>query len=488
MKIGFGFNSIRQKTAPVTMMMPSSRTMCRLLPFTFTLLLGCIEHSIAMRGERVKRWDDPWLEKYVIVTPHVPVVSNGKGKGTPDSDDVGIEFPTISPEDTASGSTNPPVVSPTPSPVGETAKIPTPAPIASVTSVDVSYPTNVPTTPSPTSREQSAACKAAANGDVYATDEVITIRFLYELLSPNDRIVSDVASNVDAKVQDFLVNELVKCDNPSLLTIGGVGRGEIGNVVESICSRLTPGEAQVCHLMSGIVHVYLLAGGSSNDEELFILSDEEGLDEVEEKLRIGFNGETRRSLQESLVDEAAGILGLYYIGGRVDAADEGTTNSDGGDITGVVSGSRDTSSSSTGPAVVVPVVVAAVAALFVAFIVFRRRQRRSYEPSKGLLLDDDESSLGNQRWEEVKEAEESLKSKVLDTTDNSSSGSSGAAAIAAHEIVMSDLAGMTVSESLSDISFIKPVFIDPDSVTLYTNSPRVRYKERDYFVDDTINI
>lgn len=507
MKNIFKFASQLQPKKSVTMMMR-----CRLLA-SILGIVWCIESSNAMRGERPSRWKDPWLEKiddetdarYVIVTPHT---GNGKGgKGTSDSDDVGFGFPTIAPKDTASGSTNPPVVTPSASPVVAPSISPTKAPpqtstpAPSVTS-GATAPTNVPPTTvppttsnaggteSPTTLEQNAACEAAANGDVYATEESITVRFLYELLSPANRSITEVASNVDAKVQDFLVTELVNCDNPSLLsTIGGVGRGEIGTIVESICSKLIPSEdSETCNLMAGTVHLYLFSSGTSNDEEVSV-SGEEGLSQVEQKLKIAFNGE-RRSLQTSLVDETQGILGLYYIGGRVDEeekVEDGTPETGGGDITGIVSGSRDTSSSVV-PAAVVPAVLAVcVASLVAAFFVFRRRRRRTYDPARGLLLEDDESSLGEKRWEGVKTSN-ALQVKVVETTDDSESGSSGAAAAAAHEVVMADLTGMTVSESLSGISFIKPVFIDPDSVTLYTNSPRVRYKERDYFVDDTIDI
>jgi cbb3-type cytochrome oxidase subunit 3 len=295
-----------------------------------------------------------------------------------------------------------------------------------------------------------------------------------------------VASNVDEKVQDFLVKELVKCENSNLLTpIGGVGRGEVSTVVEKICSQLIPSDdSEICHLMTGTVYLYLFTSGPSNGEEV-VLSNQEGLDQVEQKLRIAFNGQQRRSLQASFVDKTRGILGLYYIGGHLEEESTGD-----GDITGIVAGSKDSTSSSVIPSAVVPAVLAVcVASLVAVFIVYRRRRRKLYDSSRDRLLEKDDSTLGEERWEEVKATPDPIRVKVIETTDESeSSGSSGAAAAAAHEVVMEDLAGMTVLESLSDISFIKPVFIDPDSVTLYTYSPRIRYQQRDYFFADTIDI
>jgi hypothetical protein len=370
----------------------------------------------------------------------------------------------------------------------------TAAPTVGATNVPpTSIPNTLADTAPPTTVEPTSACEAAANGDVYSTEESITVRFLYELLSPANRSITDVASNVDEKVQDFLVKELVKCENSNLLTpIGGVGRGEVSTVVEQVCSQLIPSDdSETCHLMTGTVYLYLFTSGPFNGEEV-VLSDQEGLDQVEQKLRIAFNGQQRRSLQASFVDETRGILGLYYIGGRVDEEvvplEEESTGD--GDINGVVSGSKENKSSSIIPSAVVPAVLAVcVASLVAAFIAFRRRRRKLNDSSRERLLEKDDSTLGEERWEELKATSDPIRVKVIETTDESeSSGSSGAAAAAAHEVVMEDLAGMTVLESLSDISFVKPVFIDPDSVTLYTYSPRIRYQQRDYFVADTIDI
>lgn len=498
-------NSLPTPKSSGTMM----RSRCRLLASAILAIVGFIESCIAMRGERARRWKDPWLEKisdeidarYVIVSPYVP----GKGKGgTPnDSEDVGFEFPTMAPQDNnESGATNPPEVNPSQRPVdvvgpsiNPTKGPQTAAPTVTSLGATNAPPTNAPPTSisntladtaAPTTIEQTSACEAAANGDVYTTEESITVRFLYELLSPANRSITDVASNVDEKVQDFLVKELVKCENSNLLTpIGGVGRGEVSTVVEKVCSQLIPSDdSETCHLMTGTVYLYLFTSGPSNGEEV-VLSNQEGLDQVEQKLRIAFNGQQRRSLQASFVDKTRGILGLYYIGGRLEEESTGD-----GDITGIVAGSKDSTSSSVIPSAVVPAVLAVcVASLVAVFIVYRRRRRKLYDSSRDRLLEKDDSTLGEERWEEVKATPDPIRVKVIETTDESeSSGSSGAAAAAAHEVVMEDLAGMTVLESLSDISFIKPVFIDPDSVTLYTYSPRIRYQQRDYFFADTIDI
>jgi hypothetical protein len=207
-------------------------------------IVGLIESCIAMRGERARCWKDPWLEKindeidarYVIVSPYVP--GKGKGDTSNDSEDVGFEFPTIAPqENNESGATNPPEVTPSQRPVDVVGPSINPsngpqtaAPTVGDTNVP---PTNIPPTSIPntladtaplTTVEPTSACEAAANGDVYSTEESITVRFLYELLSPANHSITDVASNVDEKEQDFLVKELVKCKNSNLLTpIGGVG-------------------------------------------------------------------------------------------------------------------------------------------------------------------------------------------------------------------------------------------------------------------------
>ena len=463
---------------------PRTATMWRFLA-TVLVLLGCIQRSHGARRERRKlQWRDSLTksnsrrridvdEGWFVVSTHNN--GKGKGKGYSNSEDVGyFPFPTIAPQnDTtiASGVTGPPVVTPSITPIA-----------SPTTALTVTPPTKKPTpepTALPTTAEQKAACDAVSNSDVYMTETYITVRFLYELLTPANRNMTEVASSVDEKVQDFLVEELVDCKREHM-SIGGVGPGEVDTVVDDVCSTLAPTDSQTCHVMEGTVVLFFLSNSLK-------MTDREGFEKVSEKLKGAFNGE-RRSLQSSFVNEELGILGLYFIGARVDEEKDDSTKTE--DATSIVSGSGQRSSSAVVPAVVVPVVLIATVAVFVAGVLIRRR-RRSFDPSRGLLLGDDESTLGEERWEEVQKVKEPLKFKVLESTDNSESGSSGGAAVAAHEVVMADLTGMTVSDSLSDWSPVKPVFIDPDSVTYYTRSPSRgsrRYYKRDYVVDDTVDI
>ena len=440
------------------------------------LFVGCIESSDAARGRQLYSRQDPMDGRgWVVITTHEN--TNGKGKGAPtNSNDVGCDsfgFPTIAPmNDTVdSGQTAPPVF---PTVVPAPTRLPT---LELATSPPTKQPISQPTA-LPTIAEYKAACEAAANKDVYVTDMSISVEYLYELISPADRTVKEVASNVDEQVQDFLVEELVECDT-ELSTVAGVGSGKIDTELENVCSTLAAADdSQTCHLMAGSVVLYLLTGGLT-------LSDEEGFDRVEEKLKVAFNG-ARRSLQSSLVNEELGILGLHYLGGRVE--NDPSTNSEE-DVTNTVGGSREITSSRVVLAVVIPVVfVACVASIVAVFFVFRRRKSRS---SRGLLDEDesDISTLGDERWKEIEVYTEPLNVKVIETTDESESGSSGDAARAAHEVVMADLTGMTVSESLSDSSFTKPVFVNPDAVTLYSTSRGTRcYYPRHYVVEDTIDI
>lgn len=418
------------------------------------------------------------------------VFNGGKGKGKGgisneggDSEEVGgFPFPTVAPmpdNDAAGGASSPPAPINSKRPtVAPSTSLPTEPPPTEPPPTD---PPTVSPTLSPEGAIQKAACEAAANSEVYSTETFVTVRFLYELLSPVDRPIAEVASNVDQRVQDFLVSELVDCQN-GLTSIGGVGPGDVDAVVENECSELVPQESQTCHLMAGTVVLYLLSSGETNSQDGYF-------DRVAEELEVAFNGE-RRSLQSSFVDEELGILGLYYIGGHIDDEEEkdGSNKTEEG-VASAVTGSGESVSSI--PAVVIPViVVACIAFVFVAIFV-RRRRRQPYDPAKGVLLDgDDESSLEQEeRWKEVAKSKDPLKVKVVEATDESESGSSGDAAVAAHEVVMADLTGMTVSESFSDTSLIPPVFVDPDSITLYTNSPRPsRYRERHYVVGDTVDI
>lgn len=480
--------------------------------------IGCIHCSIAVKGKEKRVHKDIWAENgsndmsrrrrrrvlpesdlepgtggWVVFQTHNNGNGKGKGSTTNDSEDVGFPFPTIAPMDeTASGGSTP-TNRPTTAPPSETP--PTKAP-----------PTPQPTALSTSTEEEKAACQAAADSEVFMTETSITVRYLYELLYPAKRDRKEVASHVDESVQDLLVHELVDCTN-QLESVGGVGPGEVDTVVDNTCSNLVAADAsQACNLMEGSIVLFLLTNGK-------IISDQEGFDLVSETLETAFNGQRRRSLGVStFVNETLGILGLHYIGSHVQEEDD-STKTEGIQVENVASGSRDTlPSSPVVPAVVVPVVlVACIASVVVALLVVRRR-RTPYDSSNGLLLGDDENSLGEAGWKDtVFKSPDPLQFKVLDTTDESESGSSGAAQ-QAHEVVMADLTGMTVAESFTDASFVEPVFIDPDAVTLYTTSPRSRssparsrsspaispsspggsrrytYQERDYVVNDTIDI
>lgn len=187
---------------------------------------------------------------------------------------------------------------------------PTMAPSSSPTKRPTSYPR--PLFTSQMSAEEKAACKAAANGEVYTTKNSVVVRYIYELLFPVDRIATDVASKVDEKIQAFLVDELLDCEGPNpLSTVAGVGPGQdIDAIIKESCSNLIPEEYQACHLMAGSVTLYLPKTKAESN------SDEEPYDPVLEKLRLAFHG-ARRKLQDRFVDEELGILRLYYVGDYV---------------------------------------------------------------------------------------------------------------------------------------------------------------------------
>lgn len=256
--------------------------------------------------------------------------------------------------------------------------------------------------------------------------------------------------------------------------MGGVGAGEIDTVVESVCSTLVTGDLEVCHLMEGTVVLYLTTGAT--------LTDEEGLDHVSQELSIAFNG-ARSSLQSKgvsvrslFIDPDLGILGLYYIGGRVEEDKPGT--GDAG------------SSKSNVPAIVIPIVVVAFIALVViALLVFRRRKDK--DQLRGLLLAGDDNTISSpeERWQEMDEPP--LRSKVVTTDEEDSSLSSGSrgddAHVAANDTVMADLSGYTVSESI-ELSE-DPVFVNPNEPTYYKVSPTKHvYQVRQYAVGDTVDI
>lgn len=324
--------------------------------------------------------------------------------------------------------------------------------------------------------EELAACEAAAVGDVYKTDQSITVRFLYELLSPDDRALTEVAATVHEKVQDFLVDELVgDCDGRRpFSSIGGIGPGnEVDTVIRDSCSNLLAQKSETCHLMAASVVLYLFSSNKS-------YSDDEAYDPVSEKLRLAFNG-SRRSLKTSFVDEDQGILGLYYIGDYVYEDNSASTGS--GATTNVASIGSDDSSQSKTLSARVPVIIASsimLACLLFTFVAVHTYKRMKSNKSKGILLVDDGSDEGSdcQLRKDKEEGKYSIQFSLVDTADESDSCSSGSA-FAANERVMEDLSGMSLAESVSASKFPRPVFIDPDSVTYYSKARKIYTFERE---------
>lgn len=370
--------------------------------------------------------------------------------------------------------------------------------LLSTSSLPTTFPTPVPTaspTKSPSlpavqtmSAEKQAACEAAAKGDVYTTQTSVTVRFLYELLSPDDRDPIEVASNVDKRIQTYLMDELVDCTYHHS-PVGGVGPGEafVDPVLKDSCSNLVAGDSEVCHLMAGSVVLYLLSNGESNSED-------EIFDPVSEKLRLAFNGE-RRFLQTRFVDEGEGILGVYYVG---DYVYKDTSSAPGEEevlpVSSIESDSND-KSPSVSSASAIPVAVATsllVACFIFVFIVIfvNKRVKSSKKRTRGVLLDENGDDKEWLKEETSNTGKYSLRFSVVDTSDESSYCTSVDSAVAANERVMEDFAGSIGSGSLSSDRFSdsRPVFVDPNSVTYYSKSKTVFSFERSYSVADTVEI
>jgi hypothetical protein len=230
--------------------------------------------------------------------------------------------------------------------------------------------------------------------------------------------------------------------------------------------------------MEGTVVLYLTSGAA--------LTDEEGMDHVSEQLSLAFNGAHRSlrtngySVRPLFIDPALGILGLYYIGGRVEEEVIGHTGS-----------SNEGSSKSIVPAFVIPIVaVAFIALVVVALLVFRKRKDKGEYQLRGLLLcgDDDTASPPEERWKEMKE--QPLQTKVVTTDEEDfSSVSSGGydVHLVAKNAVIADFSGDTVSESI-ELSQ-DPSFVNPNEPTYYQfSSEKHVFQVREYAVDDTVDI
>lgn len=344
---------------------------------------------------------------------------------------------------------------------------------------------------SPTmSLEQKAACEAAANGEVYSTSHSVIVRFIYELLFPSDRIATDVASNVDQKVQRFLSDELIECTgpNPLSLGVGGVGPGQDFNaIMKDSCTNLRPNGSQECHLMAGSITLYLQSRGESN-------SDDEPWDPVSEKLRLAFNG-ARRSLQNRFVNEELGILQLYYVGAYVyEDKSVNTSGSQGGtsnDIAGSHAAPSYSNLSKKSFLALIPVVVvtSAMILVFAALFLVRRRLKSNELSAKGVqLFDDDVDSASNDSQNDYGWKESSLRISVVDTADETDSTTSWGPVVAAHERVMETHTGLIVDQSSDSRYSRRPVFIDPNSVTFYSRSKSRLSFEKEHSVTDVVEI
>ena len=437
---------------------------------TTLIVTACIESAQGIRGRESNLRQDFWDDKNESGNSQW---SAGKRPSSPYHEHSEENVPTTSPLSGALDTTTASHVSSTMAPSSSPAtKGPAPRPLV----------------PSPTmSAEQKAACEAAAKGEVYTTNDSVSVRFIYELLFPSDRIATDVALQVDQKVQRFLSDELLDCSTGPNQQVAAIGPGQdFDTIIRDSCTNLTPNSSQDCHLMAGSITLYLLQSrGESN-------SDEEPLDPVSKKLRLAFNG-ARRSLQDRFVNEELGILKLYYVGEyahedksvHVSGSDSDKSNGINTAPDSVIPSKR--SSSAFIPVVAVTSVLALV---FAAFFVFRRLKAK--ERAKGVPLFDDDGvdSASNASQDDDDEwKESSLRVSVVDTADETDSTASWGPAVAAHERVMESLTGLTVKESFSsDSPYSRPVFIDPNSVTFYSKS-KSRYSfEREYSVTDTVEI
>lgn len=356
-------------------------------------------------------------------------------------------------------------------------------------------PPSPPTVITQMSAEQKAACEAATNGQVFKTETSVTVRFLYELLSPDDRAIGEVASSVDERVRGFLIDELVDCEQQTRSNVGGVGPGkDAHNAIKDSCSNLVAGESQSCHLMAGSVVLYLLSSDESNSEE-------EAFDPVSDRLKIAFNGE-QRVLQSRFVDRELGILGLCYVGDYVyeDNSISSSPVEDTAKTSNIFSEANESEASSSPGFVPVIIATAVLVSCFVILsaIVFVHKRRKWNEQAKGIMVGDDgsddigaDSDEDKERWKQKEEGKYSLRFSVVDTeAESDSSCCSVDSAVAAHERVMRDFTSLTVSDSLSGEStaYSRPVFVDPNAVTLYSRS-RTRYSfERSYSMSDTVEI
>ena len=317
-------------------------------------------------------------------------------------------FPTFSPTTTpvptksAFPSVSPPVT-PLPIPTIPTPTPPTYAPFAWVGPIS-------------TDVEFDAACQAAQNGQVYnRTNVTVEVSFLYELLvsSTASSSFNTVVDQLEHNIGSYLAKDLVPCRNDSVrqrnlahrssveqeleqnrhttwqLIVRGVGPGYRDVPVDGAQCQVLVGSAASngdCYAMEGTITLYLSDTDDMTNEEASII--------VYEKLKTAFNGNNTddnnstengqlQQYQGPLLDESAGIRGLYFYGASLPTDDAQPS----GEIPARAErASPADDSGSLGGLGIAFIVAACLGVAVLALFVVRKRRRLSnndYQTNKG---------------------------------------------------------------------------------------------------------